>query len=119
MIQSAQPSGITDAALRLPSTTNQLEGGVDAVVKRTLDHHRGLSEAHMRRCCEWTVYMLTEHPHPMSFVASEHWKPTRKGTIEHDGPAPSTMTAVQLPTNGINAYERGFGIRTGWVGRSH
>ena len=40
------------AALRLPSTTNQLEGGGDAVVKRTLDHHRGLSEAHMRRCCE-------------------------------------------------------------------
>lgn len=112
-------SGTTDAVLRLPSTTNQLEGGVDAVVKRILDHHRGLSEAHMRRCCEWTVYMLTEHPHPMSFVASEHWKPTRKGTIEHDGPAPSTMTAVQLPTNGINAYERGFGIRTGWVGRSH
>lgn len=44
---------------------------------------------------------------------------TRKGTIEHDGPAPSTMTAVQLPTNGINAYESGFGIRTGWAGRSH
>ncbi|WP_147395849.1 hypothetical protein [Bifidobacterium pseudocatenulatum] len=55
----------------------------------------------------------------MSFVASEHWKPTRKGTIEHDGPAPSTMTAVQLPTSGINAYESGFGIRTGWAGRSH
>ena len=39
--------------------------------------------------------------------------------IEHDGPAPGTMTAVQLPTNGINAYESGFGIRTGWAGRSH
>lgn len=92
---------------------------VDAVVKRTLDHHRGPSEAHMRRCCEWTVYMLAEHPHPMSFVTSEHWKPTRKGTIEYDGPAPGTMTAVQLPTNGVNAYESGFGVRTGWAGRSH
>ncbi|AUD86454.1 putative transposase [Bifidobacterium breve] len=29
------------------------------------------------------------------------------------------MTAAQLPTNGINAYESGFGIRTGWAGRSH
>ena len=29
------------------------------------------------------------------------------------------MTAVQLPTNGINVYENGFGIRTGWAGRSH
>lgn len=27
--------------------------------------------------------------------------------IEHDGPAPGTMTAVQLPTNGINAYGAG------------
>ena len=26
----------------LPSATNQLEGGVNAVVKRALDHHRGL-----------------------------------------------------------------------------
>lgn len=78
-----------------------------------------IRSAHMRRCCEWTVYMLTEHPHTMSFIASEHWKPTRKGTIEHDGPAPGTMTAVPLPTNGINAYESGFGIRTGWAGRSH
>lgn len=112
------PDGIKDGG-QLPSTTNQLEGGVNAVVERTLDHHRGLSEAHMRHCCEWTVYMLTEHPYPMSFVTSEHWRPTRKGTIERDGPAPGTMTVVQLPTNGINAYERGFSIRTGWAGRSH
>lgn len=28
----------------LPSATNQPEGGVNAVVKRALDHHRGLSE---------------------------------------------------------------------------
>ena len=36
----------------LPSTTNQLEGGVNAVAKRALDHHRGSSEEHMRRCRE-------------------------------------------------------------------
>lgn len=82
-------SDITDAALRLPSTTNQLEGGVDAVVKRTLDHHRGLSEVHMRRCCEWTVYMLTEHPHPMSFVASEHWTRQGKEQSSMTGPRPA------------------------------
>ena len=71
------------------------------------------------RSCEGPQVVADEHPHPMSFVASEHWKPTRKGTIEHDGPAPGTMTAVQLPTNDINAYESGFGIRTGWAGRPH
>lgn len=72
----------------LPSTTNQLEGGTNAVVKRTLDHHRGLSEEHMKRCCEWTVYMLTEHPDPMSFVTPDYWKSTGKEPAEDDGPTP-------------------------------
>ena len=61
------PSIVKDGG-PLPSTTNQLEGGVNAVVKRVLDHHRGLSEAHIRRCCEWAVYMLAASPDPVSFV---------------------------------------------------
>lgn len=103
----------------LPATTNQLEGGVNAVVKRTLDHHRGLSEEHMKRCCEWTVYMLTEHPDPESFVNPDHWKTKKTETAGNDGPAPGTLTAVQLPAPGIDAHESGFGIRNGWGGRSH
>lgn len=102
----------------LPSTTNQLEGGTNAVVKRTLDHHRGLSEEHMKRCCEWTVYMLTEHPDPMSFVTPDYWKSTGKEPAEDDGPTPVTVTGVQLPAAGVDAYEGGFGIRKGWGGRS-
>lgn len=102
----------------LPSTTNQLEGGVNAVAERALDHHRGLSEEHMRRCCEWAVYMLTEQPDPMALVTPEHWR-TRKGKpAGNDGPMPGTMTAVQEPTDGVDAYESGFGIRKGWAGRS-
>ncbi|WP_163229679.1 IS1249 family transposase [Bifidobacterium aerophilum] len=103
----------------LPSTTNQLEGGVNAVVKRTLDHHRGLSEAHMRRCCEWAVYMLTADPDPVSFVTPDHWKSIRKEPAEDDAPTPGTLTGVQLPAAGIDAYEGGLGIRKGWAGRSH
>ncbi|GDZ15177.1 hypothetical protein ACOJAS_10435 [Bifidobacterium breve] len=102
----------------MPSTTNQLEGGTNAVVKRTLDHHRGLSEEHMKRCCEWTVYMLTEHPDPMSFVTPDYWKSTGKEPAEDDGPTPVTVTGVQLPAAGVDAYEDGFGIRKGWSGRS-
>lgn len=102
----------------LPSTTNQLEGGVNAVAKRALDHHRGSSEEHMRRCREWAVYMLAERPGPMALVTPEHWR-TRKGKpAGNDGPMPSTMTAVQEPTDGVDAYESGFGIRKGWAGRS-
>lgn len=72
----------------LPSTTNQPEGGVNAVVKQTLDHHRGLSETHMKRCREWAAYMLTEHPDPMSFVTPDHWTATRTEPAENDEPAP-------------------------------
>ena len=102
----------------LPSTTNQLEGGTNAVVKRTLDHHRGLSEEHMKRCCEWTVYMLTEHPDPMAFVTPDYWKSIGKEPAEDDGPTPVTVTGVLLPAAGVDAYEGGFGIRKGWGGRS-
>lgn len=103
----------------LPSTTNQLEGGVNAVVKRTLDHHRGLSEEHMKRCCEWAVYMLVERPDPMSFVTPMHWQTKKTKTVENEDPIPGTMTAVQLPAAGIDAYESGFDIRKGWAGRSN
>jgi putative transposase len=102
----------------LPSTTNQLEGGVNAVVKRVLDHHRGLSEAHMRRCCEWAVYMLSRDPDPMSLVTPDCWRKPKRGTGEDDEPAPGTVTAVQEPAAGIDAHESGFGIRKGWAGRS-
>lgn len=103
----------------LPSTTNQLEGGVNAVVKRMLDHHRGLSEAHMKRCCEWAVYMLAADPDPVSLVAPEHWRAKKENPTGDDGPAPGTEVAVQLPAAGTEAYENGFGIRKGWARRSH
>lgn len=67
----------------------------------------------MKRCCEWTVYMLTEHPDPMSFVTPDYWKSTGKESAEDDGPTPVTVTGVQLPAAGVDAYEGGFGIRKG------
>lgn len=54
----------------------------------------------------------------MALVTPEHWR-TRKGKpAGNDGPMPGTMTAVQEPTDGVDAYESGFGIRKGWAGRS-
>ncbi|QOL34511.1 hypothetical protein [Bifidobacterium lemurum] len=102
----------------VPSTTNRIEGGVNADVKRVLDAHRGLTGEHMRRCCEWVVYMKSRDPDPESFVTPECWRAKRTRREEPDGPAPGTETAVQLPTTGVDAYESGFGIRKGWAGRS-
>lgn len=33
-------------------------------------------------------------------------------------PAPDMWTDVQLPAPGVDAHEGGFGIRSGWAGRS-
>ena len=63
----------------------------------------------MRRCCEWTVYMLTEQPGPMALVTPEHRR-TRKGKpVGNDGPMPGTMTAVQEPTDASTPTRAGSG----------
>ncbi|KAB8288639.1 transposase [Bifidobacterium ramosum] len=71
----------------------------------------------MKRCCEWTIYMLTAEPDPASFVTAAHWAATGRKPVGDDEPVPGTATMVQLPAEGIDAYEGGFGIRTGWAGR--
>ena len=54
----------------VPSTTNRLEGGVNADIKRVLDAHRGLTEEHMKRVCEWVLYMKTHDPDPGTFITT-------------------------------------------------
>lgn len=105
---------------RVASTTNQLEGGVNAEIKRVLNAHRGLGEEHMRRCCEWVVYMRSANPRPEAFVTPDRWTGT-SGPVDtsDDGePAPGMWTDVQLPAPGVDAHENGFGVRKGWAGRS-
>lgn len=100
------------------STTNRLEGGVNATIKRVIHQHRGLSEPHMRRACEWAVYQLSDHPDPESFVTPECWNRATPQERHDTEPTPGTDIAVQLPAPGINAYEHGFGIRKGWAGHT-
>lgn len=100
------------------STTNQLEGGADAETERVLDAHRGLGGEHMRRCCEWVVYMKSACPDPESFVTPDCWagKPGTPDAADDDEPT-DVRPGVQLPAPGVDAYEGGFGIRKGWAGR--
>ena len=60
---------------RVASTTNQLEDGVNAEIKRVPDAHRGLGEEHMRRRCEWVVYMRSANPDPEAFAAPDCRRP--------------------------------------------
>ena len=52
----------------VPRTSNLLEGGINSLIKRTLLHHHGLSEEHMRRTCEWRCYMKSENPNPSQLL---------------------------------------------------
>lgn len=100
------------------STTNQLEGGVNAETERVPDAHRGLGEEHMRRCCEWVVYMKTANPDPESFVTPDCWSTASGPSDDRDGTEPDAIADVQRPAPGVDAYEGGFGIRKGWAGQS-
>lgn len=95
-------------------TTNRLEGGVNADIKRIVDAHRGLAEEHMRRCCEWVLYMKTPDPRPDRFVSPRCWQDAARPAARDDaGPLPGTWTAVQQPApeEGITGWEQGFGPR--------
>lgn len=102
------------AAGVVPSTTNRLEGGVNADIKRVLDAHRGLTEEHMKRVCEWVLYMKTHDPAPGSFITAAHDETTQPSTTSTGLPAGS----IQETAPGVDAYESGFGIRKGWAGKT-
>lgn len=47
---------------RLRSTTNTLEGGINAEIKRLANAHRGLTLERQRRMIDWWLYLKTELP---------------------------------------------------------
>lgn len=98
----------------VPSTTNRPEGGVNADIKRVLDAHRGLTEEHMKRVCEWVLYMKTHNPDPGSFITAAHDETTEPPTTSTGLPAGSIQDAAP----GVDAYESGFDIRKGWAGKT-
>lgn len=53
------PDGVLDAG-RIKSTTNSLEGGINAQLKLLARTHRGRSGEHQRRMLEWWLYLKTE-----------------------------------------------------------
>ena len=98
--------------------TNRLEGGVNSLIKRTLAHHHGLTEEHMRRAAEWVCYMKSESPDPHTLIPD--------AGEEHGTDAPAVQDEPKTRSNydnGIQSYNRddpavetGFHIRKGHVG---
>lgn len=99
--------------LGIEPTTNRLEGGINTHIRYLLRHHRGMSEAHMKRAIEWFLYMRSEHPQPAwTLIRPEHYTPaqSRKPSAIKEQIGPEELgTAL--------AAEEGLWIRSGWAGR--
>lgn len=97
--------------LRISSTTNHIEGGINAGIRTILRAHRGMPSPHQRRAVEWWLYQHSEHPRPAAkLIRPEHHTPEPTpasnepvGPIEYD----TALTA-----------EEGLWARKGWAGRT-
>ena len=96
--------------LSISSTTNSIEGGVNAGLRDLLRRHRGIPEHHQRRAIEWWLHAHAEAPVRPSIHPPASTKPTRRPLPdEPDGPA-RYDTAVTA--------EEGLWHRRGWAGRT-
>jgi len=100
----------------ISSTTNLIEGGVNAAIRTTLRQHRGMTIDHRRRAVEWVCWDKADpHTRPsLTQLAREQPQPQEPGTpqkpkpINDDGP-------VEYDKN--FSWEDGNGLQQGWAGR--
>lgn len=103
--------------LEIASTTNKIEGGINAPMREALKRHRGLTEHHQKRALEWWLYthsdaagtpsaMLNTRPNP---IPDEPQNTEHNEHDETDSPA--------LYDTALNA-EDGLWHRSGWAGRA-
>lgn len=101
------------AGLKISSTTNSIEGAINAQIRRMLSHHRGMIEHHQRRAIEWWLHdHAIAAPHPNTLIPAHLDRPkvtSPVATNEPIGPAgyDTALTA-----------EEGLWARKGWAGRS-
>lgn len=100
-------------AFDVASTTNRIEGSINAQLRLLLRHHRGLPEEHMRRVVEWFLYLRSEDPKPAHHLIEErHYRPQPKR------PTPVTEPIGPDLYGQATAAEEGLWDRTGWAGKS-
>ena len=68
-----QPKGVLEPA-RIKSTTNSLEGGINARLKEIARARRGRTNEHQRKMLDWWLYLKTELPDdPLRIARQSHW----------------------------------------------
>jgi hypothetical protein len=101
--------------LQISSTTNRIEGGVNAPIKRLLRDHRGLTGPRQQRAAEWWCYTHSPAPRkPHELIRPHHWQPAIDTTDEPLG-------IIQYGTAVTTDYKdfEGVHVRKGLAGRSN
>lgn len=101
------------AHLKVPSTTNEIEGAINSPMRLLLLHHRGMREAHQRRAIEWWLYLYSEHPDPARILAEHQQQPAKATRPRFTEPDPGPVTY----DTGLDPAE-GLWERKGWAGQS-
>ena len=96
-------------------TTSQLEGGINAPIRRLLNTHRGLSEPHMKTAIEWGLNQKSIDPaDPITWLTKHHHNTSQ----QQPHPATNAPIGPALYDTAINynpAYQDGsLHIRKGW-----
>lgn len=95
------------------STTNRIEGSINAQLRLLLRHHRGISEEHMRRAVEWFLYLRSEDPQaPHQLIREHHYRSQPKN------PAPAEEPIGPELYGRSTSAEEGLWDRSGWGGKS-
>jgi len=102
--------------LEIASTTNQIEGGINAPMRDLLKRHRGLAEHHQKRALEWWLYTRCEATVAPSAILNTRHDPTPDEPPSPDSDDSNQLDSPALYDTALTA-EEGLWHRSGWAGR--
>src|SRR5699024_4630199 len=112
LFQYLQPDLLNQVQTPVSSTTNRIEGGINAPLRRMLSQHRGMRLPRRKRAVEWWLQQHTEAPAPVhSFIQPQHYDPAAriKPQIVEEPIGPALYDQAF-------STEDGIGIQQGWKG---
>lgn len=106
---------------RIKSTTNSLEGGINAQLKLLTRTHRGRNGEHQRRMLDWWLYLKTELPDdPVHIARQSNWGQDQLAKVSllthNENPADHETGRPALYDNAIDTeYTHSIGIQKGQI----
>ncbi len=102
----------------IQATTSRLEGSVNAQIRRLLNAHRGMSEAHMKTAVKWLLNQKSIDPaDPVAWLTT-HRHNTDQAKPKPSSPGPAGPADYDTAIDYDTSFQDGsLHIRKGWAGR--